>query len=141
MTSTIEVPFGSTFFVRGLRALPPDADVGDPAIALLVNDWLVSRTRLQVVEADKPHVPASAVSPIASAELLFKVSNAMTLIGRNKTTNLSNLLTKLGPSLRLFFTSSSLRPCCFQLPVYFSSCFLNHPLYFVSYTLHLRSKW
>jgi hypothetical protein len=116
-------------------------DVGDAAIASLVNDWLVSRTRLQVVEADKPPVPASAVSPIASAELRFKVSNAMTLIGRNKTTNLSNLLTKLVLHFDCSLPPHPYAPVAFNPPVCFSSCFLSHPLYFVSYTLHLRPKW
>ena len=43
--------------VLGIHGSPPVmTDVSDPAIALFVNDWLIRRTRLQVVKAYKPHI-------------------------------------------------------------------------------------
>ena len=63
VTSTIEVPLNSAWPLSGLTGFGTAwrpavmADIGDVAVALLVDDRLVGAARLQVVVADEPHVP------------------------------------------------------------------------------------
>ena len=62
VTSTIEVPLNSACPVIGLtgfgtvRRAAVMADIGDVAVALLVDDRLIGAARLQVVVADQAHV-------------------------------------------------------------------------------------
>ena len=65
-------------------------DVRNPTPVLLVNDCLVGRTRLQVIEANEPHVQPSGVLPIANTELTLRVSKAMTVNESSKTRRVSS---------------------------------------------------
>ena len=53
----MEVPFGSVLPVSGLGCIAAVvADVGDPAVALLLDHGLIGAAGLQVVVADQLHV-------------------------------------------------------------------------------------
>ena len=62
VTSTIEVPFGSALPVmridrrRDIVAAAVMADIGDPAVALMMDGRLIGAARLQVAGSDQLHV-------------------------------------------------------------------------------------
>ena len=62
VTSTIEVPLGSSLPVSGLNGFGISggaammADIGDPAVALMMDGRLIGAACLQVVVADEPHI-------------------------------------------------------------------------------------
>ncbi len=62
VTSTIEVPFGSALPVmridrlRNVVGAAVVADIGDPAVALVMDGRLIGAARLQIVGADQLHV-------------------------------------------------------------------------------------